>query len=121
MTKIYCPYCAERMYFVDGMIRCWYRCHKCGSESPAVESGLTQHERANEVARRRSVDIIHGHWIHRTVETEQGSVPKTFCSNCNRMNGNYTTPYCPHCASKMDLEETYESQSTETTTEKEKE
>lgn len=50
-----------------------------------------------------AVEVVHGRWEWR------GGIP--WCSNCGEMPPGYsyegdvnTTPYCPNCGAKMDLE-----------------
>lgn len=56
------------------------------------------------IPRVDAVEVVHGRWEWR------GGIP--WCSNCGEMPPGYsydgvvnTTPYCPLCGAKMDLEE----------------
>lgn len=49
--------------------------------------------------------VKHGKWIwKRFFITKHCTIPKVVCSVCNITNKQYTSPYCPHCGAKMDLE-----------------
>ena len=49
--------------------------------------------------------VKHGKWMwKRFFITKHCTIPKVVCSVCNITNKQYTSPYCPHCGAKMDLE-----------------
>lgn len=78
---------------IDADVLKWYKCETC-EQRERCEDNETVCSEIADIDEQPTIDVMpmkHGHWKFGCI-----------CSECENVNGELSTDYCPNCGARMD-------------------